>query len=79
MNSVVEFGCGDGNQLNLSIHAYPRYLGFDVSHTVLVRLRVRFARHKQKASFLHVSAFNASTHASDLACKVGVLLGRKAT
>ena len=27
--SVVEFGCGDGNQLSLS--RYPRYTGFDVS------------------------------------------------
>ena len=73
VNSVVEFGCGDGNQLNLSIHAYPRYLGFDVSRTVLVRLRVRFARHVQKARFLHVSDFNASTHASDLAVSLDVV------
>jgi hypothetical protein len=29
IQSVVEFGCGDGNQLVLA--AYPSYLGFDVS------------------------------------------------
>ena len=29
VTSVVEFGCGDGNQLALA--AYPRYLGLDVS------------------------------------------------
>ena len=73
VNSVVEFGCGDGNQLNLSIHAYPRYLGFEVSHTVLGWLRARFARHVQKARFLHVSDFNASTHASDLAVSLDVV------
>jgi SAM-dependent methyltransferase len=27
--SVIEYGCGDGNQLNLA--QYPKYTGFDVS------------------------------------------------
>ncbi len=27
--SVVEYGCGDGNQLKMA--TYPQYLGFDVS------------------------------------------------
>src|ERR1700689_4886366 len=29
--SVVEFGCGDGNQVSLA--EYPRYVGIDVSPT----------------------------------------------
>jgi hypothetical protein len=29
IESVIEFGCGDGNQLRLA--KYPQYLGFDVS------------------------------------------------
>ena len=29
INSVIEFGCGDGNQLSLS--KYPEYLGLDVA------------------------------------------------
>jgi len=29
--SVIEFGCGDGNQLTLA--RYPQYLGFDISKT----------------------------------------------
>jgi SAM-dependent methyltransferase len=29
IRTVVEFGCGDGNQLKLA--KYPRYIGFDVS------------------------------------------------
>ena len=29
IKTVIEFGCGDGSQLQLA--AYPRYLGFDVS------------------------------------------------
>jgi SAM-dependent methyltransferase len=38
--SVVEFGCGDGNQLKLA--AYPRYLGFDISQTVIAQCRDTF-------------------------------------
>jgi len=41
IHSVIEFGCGDGNQLTLA--KYPRYLGFDVSEAALARCRQRFA------------------------------------
>lgn len=34
ISSVVEFGCGDGNQLIYL--EFPEYLGFDVSHSALV-------------------------------------------
>jgi|GEM_PF-448927 len=33
VKSVIEFGCGDGNQLTLA--QYPKYLGFDVSETAI--------------------------------------------
>jgi hypothetical protein len=33
IQTVIEFGCGGGNQLSLA--TYPKYLGFDVSSTVL--------------------------------------------
>jgi SAM-dependent methyltransferase len=39
--SVLEIGCGDGNQLTLA--DYPNYIGFDVSHTVIAACRERFA------------------------------------
>jgi SAM-dependent methyltransferase len=41
ISSVIEFGCGDGNQLALA--SYPRYLGFDVSETAISLCRARFA------------------------------------
>lgn len=41
VESVVEFGCGDGRQLALA--RYPRYLGLDISATVLRRTIDRFA------------------------------------
>jgi len=41
VKSVIEFGCGDGNQLALA--TYPRYLGIDVSPAAVARCRDRFA------------------------------------
>lgn len=41
IQSVIEFGSGDGNQLVLA--KYPKYLGFDVSSTILKRCGEMFA------------------------------------
>lgn len=38
--SVIEFGCGDGNQLTLA--TYPSYLGLDISATAVERCRQLF-------------------------------------
>jgi SAM-dependent methyltransferase len=40
VQSVIEFGCGDGNQLTLA--HYPRYLGLDVSREAVRTCRERF-------------------------------------
>jgi SAM-dependent methyltransferase len=40
VGSVIEFGCGDGNQLSLA--EYPRYLGFDVSPEAVRTCRLKF-------------------------------------
>lgn len=47
LQSVIEFGCGDGNQLTLA--RYPRYLGIDVSPLAVARCRERFARDSGKS------------------------------
>jgi SAM-dependent methyltransferase len=47
VRSVIEFGCGDGNQLALA--RYPEYLGVDVSETVVAKCRKRFRRDAHKA------------------------------
>ena len=47
VRTVIEFGCGDGNQLALS--NYPEYLGFDVSVAALSRCRKRFAADATKS------------------------------
>lgn len=40
ITSVIEHGCGDGNQLSLA--QYPAYAGFDVSPTVVAKCKTRF-------------------------------------
>lgn len=44
---VIEFGCGDGNQLTLA--KYPDYLGFDVSGTAISQCKKLFASDRTKA------------------------------
>ena len=46
IRTVVEHGCGDGNQLALA--AYPRYLGLDVTTEAVALCRSRFARDATK-------------------------------
>lgn len=41
VQSVIEFGSGDGNQVALA--TYPEYLGLDVSRTAVARCSERFA------------------------------------
>jgi len=46
IQSVIEFGCGDGNQLALA--EYPQYQGFDVSPTSIYICREKFSCDKSK-------------------------------
>ena len=48
--SVIEFGCGDGNQLSLA--RYPTYAGYDVSEQAIEICRERFADDPSKQFFL---------------------------
>lgn len=41
INSIVEFGCGDGSQLTLA--KYPSYLGLDVSPTAIQLCKQKFS------------------------------------
>lgn len=41
IDTLVEFGCGDGRQLSLA--DYPRYMGFDVSPTAIRICREQFS------------------------------------
>ena len=46
IQSVIEFGCGDGNQLKLM--KYKEYLGIDVSKTIISRCQDLFLEDKSK-------------------------------
>ena len=50
VESVIEFGCGDGNQLSLA--RYPRYVGLDVASVAIDWCIRRFADDNTK-SFIH--------------------------
>lgn len=49
INSVIEFGCGDGNQLSLM--NYPLYIGIDVSETIIKKNKDKFADFDNKVFF----------------------------
>ena len=51
INSVIEFGCGDGHQLSLA--DYPRYIGLDVSRTAIELCSNRFLNDPTKSFFLY--------------------------
>jgi SAM-dependent methyltransferase len=58
IRSVIEYGCGDGNQLNLA--QYPKYIGFDVSSEVLSICLKRFADDGTK-SFMLMETYGGET------------------
>jgi SAM-dependent methyltransferase len=51
VQSVIEFGCGDGNQLSLA--RYPRYVGLDVSRHAVSMCTRAFAHDDGKSFFLY--------------------------
>jgi SAM-dependent methyltransferase len=53
VQSVMEFGCGDGNQLSLA--NYPSYVGLDVSRSAIGLCKRRFAEDSSKSFFLYDS------------------------
>jgi len=67
VESVIEFGCGDGNQL--SLYELPRYIGLDVSPDIVAQCRERFADDPSKT--FHLSAPEGLQ--ADLAMSIDVL------
>jgi len=53
VQSVIEFGCGDANQLMLA--RYPTYAGYDVSDTAVRQCCTMFAGDQTKTFDLHES------------------------
>lgn len=68
VQSVIEFGCGDGNQLTLA--AYPEYLGFDVSERAVTQCQKLFKSDENK-SFLLMSNYGGQQ--ADLTLSLDVI------
>jgi SAM-dependent methyltransferase len=74
VGSVIEFGCGDGNQLSLA--DYPRYVGLDVSRSAIGLCQRRFAADPAKSFFLYDGTCftdRAGVFTADLALSLDVL------
>ncbi len=74
IQTVLEFGCGDGNQLTLA--KYPKYIGLDVSPTA-VKICYNLFKGDQSKSFYvyNTLAFhdNAKLFSADLSMSLDVL------
>lgn len=68
VQTVIELGCGDGNQLGLA--NYQSYLGFDVSSTAISKCRKLFVSDEHKA-FRLMSEYNGEK--ADLALSLDVI------
>jgi SAM-dependent methyltransferase len=68
VQSVLEFGCGDGNQLTLA--RYPRYTGYDVSATAVAMCKKRFDADSTK-TFRTISEYADET--ADLTLSLDVI------
>lgn len=66
--SVIEFGCGDGQQL--ALYDFPDYLGLDVSPSVIDACRTRFADDPTKRFALMT---DYAGEQADLALSIDVL------
>jgi SAM-dependent methyltransferase len=74
VRSVIEFGCGDGNQLSLG--EYPSYIGLDVSRSAIELCQRRFADDSSKSFFLYDGgcfADRAGLFIADLALSLDVI------
>lgn len=72
--SVIELGCGDGNQISLG--SYPSYIGLDVSRHVIERCISRFSLDKTKSFFVYDSCGWLDHHhlfEADLALSLDVI------
>jgi SAM-dependent methyltransferase len=68
VESVIEFGCGDGNQLSLA--NYPQYTGVDITREAVLHCRGIFAKDTTK-QFFHASEYSGEQ--ADLAVSLDVI------
>lgn len=70
INTVIELGCGDGNQLELA--NYKNYIGFDITDEAIRLCRKRFQGDKSK-SFYNYKSLNRKKNKADLVLSLDVV------
>ncbi|MBZ9729744.1 class I SAM-dependent methyltransferase [Salegentibacter sp. JZCK2] len=70
IKSIIEFGCGDGNQLSLA--NYPKYIGTDVSKTAIELCKSKFKTDTSKSFYL-LKDFNGEKIKAELVLSLDVL------
>jgi SAM-dependent methyltransferase len=72
IQTVIELGCGDGQQLLLA--EYPAYTGLDISKTAVARCRALFAADGSKRFEIYEpSTFNPGDFQADMALSLEVI------
>lgn len=66
--SLIEFGCGDGRQLLIA--RYPKYMGVDVSQTVIEKCKTLF---RDNPDFAFLTTEQYQGEAADLALSLDVI------
>ncbi|WP_114783471.1 methyltransferase domain-containing protein [Botryobacter ruber] len=70
----MEFGCGDGNQLSLA--NYPKYIGLDISPTIIESCKEKFRKDASKAFYENKPSIlqnNKSKFESQLGLSIDVI------
>ena len=70
INSIIEYGCGDGN--NLSFFNFPSYLGLDVSDFVILNNKKRFQKNNNWA-FMSIDDNGEFSFIADLTLSLDVI------
>lgn len=73
IQSVIEFGCGDGNQL--AYYKFPNYTGLDVSNKAITNCKKRFDGDPSKRFILYedLSRKNIESESADLTLSIDVV------
>jgi len=67
IESVIEFGCGDGNQLSLA--NYPSYVGYDIS-TKSISICKEIFKDDRTKNFYHIDEYNNQMYELSLSLDV---------
>lgn len=70
ISSVIEFGCGDGNQMSLI--NFPYYIGLDISPTAIKKCQKMFRKDINKEFYIYSN--NLDFHQDKLTAEMGLSL-----